>query len=304
MSVAESKKRFIQEMHPLSQVVYCMALFFLALLISHPLYLGALLLTSGIVVMTAGLGKEWLIYLKIGIFMMALIIALNALLSGAGSSIIYESPAIQGWGRITITAESVVYGLGMSLRLLVMMSALCLYNHAVHPDKTLRLLGSSGSKSILAIILAMRLFPLMHQDLRRIIDVQRCRGLKFKNVSWLKRIHNLVPVTGILLSSSLERSMQIGASMYARGYGSGPSSTYRQDLWRPRDILVMTASTAGLLLGLALMVNGEASYTYYPLLEPVRSDDLARASLMAAFYLAPSILYWGWHRCLYLQSKI
>lgn len=304
MPVNEHKNNFIYGLHPLTQVVYCMTVFFLSLLFSHPFYLAALLAATGVMILTAGIRKEWINYLKIGLFMTVMIVVFNALLSSAGSTNVFLSPVIHGWGRIAITEEAIVYGLAMSLRLLVMMSAFCLYNHVVHPDKALRLLGRTGSKAALAIILAVRLFPLMIQDIRRIVDIQRCRGLKYETVSWLQRIHNLFPVTGILLSTSLERSMQMGASMYARGYGSGQCSCYRSDLWRPRDYLITTASIAGFLLGLALTITGNAYFTYYPSLQPISSQDIRCAMLTAGFYLAPTLVYWGWQQCPQLQSKI
>ncbi|NLN86235.1 MAG: energy-coupling factor transporter transmembrane protein EcfT [Syntrophomonadaceae bacterium] len=303
MLAYREEDNLIHKLHPLTTVVFVAVVFVLALVFSHPVYLLGLLLVIGTVIVGAGHYREWKSYLKFSLVMIAIIIIVNGLFVHVGQTIIFTSPDLLGRGRINVSLEALAFGAGMGIRLLVIISAFCLYTCAVHPDKVMKLFGR-GSKSVLIMTLSTRLFPLMVKDYYRIIEVQRCRGVKFDQGRWWQRARNLLPIVSILLVSSLERALQLAESMHARGYGSGPRTSYSRELWRPRDYLILTTVGVGLVLGIWAALQGWSSYSYYPRLPAIQSADVEMTGLIVLMLMVPAVLNWGWGKWPLLKSKI
>jgi len=298
------KNNLIHKLHPVTTVSFIAVIVLLALIFSHPVYLLGLLFAAGAAIVAAGITQEWKSYLQFSLGMITVIIVINTIFVRAGTTVLFFGPRIPGLGRVKITLEALFFGVGMGIRLLAVVSAFCLYTHAVNPDKLLKLLGKFGNKSVLAVTLATRLFPLMVKDFKRITEVYRCRGAKLNTGSWLQRLKNLFPVMNVLLLSCLERSLQLAESMHARGYGSGDRTFYNRDLWRPRDYLILIIVLIGLMTGIWATLKGWASYMYYPRLERFHLNEIKPAGLLTFVLTIPAILNWGWKKWPLLKSKI
>ncbi len=304
MLAYREKNNLIHKLHPLTSVVYISVIILLSLVFSHPVYLLGLLLAVGMVIAASGNLREWKPYLLISLGMIIVIMFVNAVMVQAGSTVLLYGPRVPVLGKIRITLEAICFGAGMGVRLLVIISAFCFYTYTVHPDKVLKLFSSFGNKSVLAIILSTRLFPLMVRDVRRITEVQRCRGVKLDTGSWWERIKNRLPIINVLLLSSLERSMQVAESMQARGYGSGKRTYYSRDLWRPRDYMILSAAAVSLITGIWAALYGWSGYNYYPRLEKFNLDELKPAIFVVLALIVPTVLSWGWKKWPLLKSKI
>lgn len=304
MLTYRAKDNLIYKLHPFTIMAFIMVVFILALLFSAPVFLLGLLLAVISVIKAAGSWDEWKKYIKFSLTLILVIMLINALFAQNGATVLYRSPVLPFCGVLSISLESLVYGLGMSLRLLVIISVFCLYTYVVNPDSSLRLWSGLGSKSVLAITLSTRLFPLMIKDFQRISEVQCCRGAKLYSGKWRERLGNFLPIVSILLLSSLDRSLQISESMYARGYGSGPRSLYQKDLWHPRDYFILSVSAGGLCLGIWAALQGWSAYAYYPVLEKVSLNEITAAVIISMSLMFPALLNWGWILFPSLKSKI
>lgn len=304
MLAYREKNNLIHKLHPITSVAYIAVILLLSLIFSHPVYLLGLLLAVGTVIVASGNLREWKPYLLVSLGMIMVIMFVNAVVVQAGSTVLLYGPRVPVLGKIKITMEAICFGAGMGARLLVIISAFCFYTYTIHPDKVLKLCSRFGSKSVLAITLSTRLFPLMIRDVRRITEVQRCRGLNLDRGSRWQRVKNRLPIINVLLLSSLERSIQLAESMQARGYGSGKRTYYSRDLWRPRDYLILYAVTFSLITGIWAALNGWSGYNYYPRLERLNLAELKPAIFVALFLTVPAVLSWGWEKWPLLKSKI
>jgi len=304
MLTYREKDNLIHKLHPFTTVAFVGIIFLLSLVFSHPVYLLGLLLAVGAVIIAAGHFEEWKVYLKFSIVMILIIMIINAIFVHVGETVLYSGPHIPVIGKISISLEALAFGAGMGIRLLVIISSFCLFTYAVHPDRVLKLFSQWGNKSVLVMTLSTRLFPLMIKDYFRIIEVQRCRGVKFNTGRWWERAKNILPVISVLLVSSLERSLQLAESMHARGYGSGIRTCYTRDLWRPRDYLVLIAVLLSLMTGIWAAIQGRSSYDYYPRLPAINLADVEIASFIVFMLMVPAILNWGWKKWPLLKSKI
>ncbi|PKM78050.1 MAG: energy-coupling factor transporter transmembrane protein EcfT [Firmicutes bacterium HGW-Firmicutes-15] len=304
MLIYREKDNLIHKLHPFTILAFIGVVLMLTLVLSHPVYLLGLFVAVGIVIIAADNYKEWKVYLKYCSALIVLIIIFNAIFSRVGETVLYKSPRLPLLGEIRITLEALAFGAGMGVRLLIIISVFCLYTYAIHPDKVLKLFNKGGSRSVLIIILATRLFPLLMKDFYRITEVQRCRGVKLDTGTRWKRIRNLLPVISVLLQSCLERSLQLAESMYARGYGSGDRSYYNRELWRPRDYLILVGMSMCLVIGVFSTLIGWSNYNYYPRLSGITGREIVITSIMTLTLMIPAILNWGWNKWPLLRSRI
>ncbi len=298
------KDNLIFRLHPVTMSFFTGVVFILALVFSHPAYLTALLLSVILLIISSGIYQNWKTYMRFSFLIIAVIVIVNALFSTAGTTFLWVGPDMGILGQIKISREALFYGLGMSIRLLVIISVFCLFTYTVDSDRLIGIIGAAGSKTALLISMSTRLFPLLMNDFERIHEIQRSRGVQAVQGSWIKRVRSLQPASSVLLLSSMERSMQMSESMYARGFGSGPRSSYRRELWRPRDIIVNAASALVLLMGLWAGLAGRARYSFYPVLDPVLLDHLKVPLILFLVLLVPVFLNQGWIRWPLLRSKI
>lgn len=304
MLIYKERNNLIHKLHPFTMVTFVTVVLLLSLIFSNPIYLVALFTAVSAVIIAAGNLKEWQGYLKFSVMMIVLLMFVNVIFVHEGETVLLYGPHIPVLGKIDITLESLAYAAGMGIRLLVIISAFCLYTYAVNPDKVLKLFGKWGNRSVIIITLSTRLLPLVVKDYQRIIEVQRCRGVKFDNVGLWKRAKNIVPVINVLLLSALDRAMQLAESMYARGYGSKNRTYYIRDSWRPRDYLILAALLLSVFIGCLVAWLGWANYTYYPVLTSVSLKETSAAVVLLVLLMLPAILNWGWERCPLLRSKI
>lgn len=302
----QEKGLFLQNLHPGTAFFYIAVLLVLALAFNHPLYLLGLLFVTVLVIWAADGLAAWEGYLKIAMVMVLLIMIINPLMSKAGQTLLWQGPSLPILGRPAVTLEAICYGAAMGVRLLCIISIFCLYNQMVHPDRFLNLFSRFTHKSALVLSLATRLFPVMAANMNNIREVQQLRGVDFKKGTWKERIGKYAALFNILLVSSLEGSLQMAEAMQARAYGSGHRSSYRRDIFRPRDGILLAGCLFSLALAICGAVLGVGTFTYYPQLSHLFDGPHALAVLVAilAGLALPAVLSWGWHRCQYLKSKI
>lgn len=304
MPLYEQKEGLFYHVHPLTMTIYIMSVFILGLALTHPVYQGLLFMVTLVALWVSGNIGHWRAYAKFALPMVVILMVVNGIFVKAGATVLYNGPTVPVFGKLRITLEALAYGGGMGLRLLVVISIFCLFTYTVQPDRFMKLFGPFGNRTVFVMTLAIRLFPLMVTDYRRIIEVQRCRGVQFDHVPWHRRVKNIFPVTSVLLLSSLERSFLQAESMYARGYGSGMRTVFHRELWRRRDTIMVALTLGGLLVGIITGLTGDGLYTYYPRMGTIKIKDLALALLVAIPLLMPVVMDWGWRRWPALRSKI
>ncbi len=300
-----SRQNLIDRLDARAVMLHCGVVAVLAFVLSSPLFLAALVVGVWLLVAAAGLLRECRPQLIAGASMAAAIVVANPLVSREGSTLLLRGPILPVIGRFTVSAEAVVFGFAMGLRLLAVLGAFALYSTALDADATARLLSRISFGSALIVALAARLFPAMTRDATRIADAQRCRGARLDGGSTRQRILARRPLLDSLLLTSLERAVQIAESMESRGYGRKPRSRLPLARWQPKDWLVAGGSLISFALGLSLAIGGVSSFEYYPALRGSGSGlAVAYAVAFASVLAAPSLLVRGWDKSAWLRSRI
>ena len=285
--------RLLEHTDPRAVLGYLGAVMIVAFSIQHPLYLA--LLTASVWIVLASLVPRHVYtpYLTYGALAALGVMAINPLVSRAGASILWTGPTLPLVGPFTVSAEAIVFGVGMGLRLLCVVAVFALYSSVVDPDALYRMLAPLSQGTALVVAMSVRLFPTTAHDATRIMDAQRARGLRLDSGSWATRVRARGPVMDALLMPSLERAMGLAEALESRGYGRAGRTRLPGEGFSQGDRVVAALALVVLVAGLAIAL-GPGRYAYYPVLpDPAQPLDAMLAVALAALVAFPLALSGG-----------
>jgi energy-coupling factor transport system permease protein len=257
----------LHALHPGAKLALAFGVLVASLLLSHPAYLLALI-AGTVVLATAGrVLREWWRFVRLFGVVALTVVAINALASLGGDTVLWEGPMLPNFGRVAISLEGLAFGSAMAMRLLAAVSAFTVLSLTLHPDDLTRLMSGRAYRSGLALSLSTRLYPVVVRDASAIVDAQRSRGLDLDSGGRLARFRNRLPVAVPLFHSSLERAVGIAEAMEARGFGSGPRTRWRPRPWTVHDALALGCSAAIVAAAALLVLWVAGSPTYYPVMD-------------------------------------
>jgi energy-coupling factor transport system permease protein len=291
------RPRPLQSTSPAAAVTYLGSLVVVAFLYSNPI----VLLAVGIAVVLAGrlAGAHAAVRaaLWMGLTLAALIVIVNALVVSRGATVLARLGEWPLFGQVDITAEAIVAGAVLGLRAAVVMVAFAVYSACVDPDRVLRALRPLAGRSALTATLVSRLVPVAAADAGRLRDAARLRGPGAAPVG-------KAPLARRLLAGSLDRAVDVAATLELRGYslGAPPAAKgatrfpavgwkKRYATGRPRsryDRRFYAVGLAVLAFAIAGKVLGADAFSEYPAIEVGASaTTLAVSAVVALGGLAP-----------------
>ena len=280
----QNKETVIHRLNPIVKLTWGTILIILSLLFDHPLYILALFIPLVLAIKSAGIWQEWVSMLKPTLWLGISIIVINALVSYNGEHILVSAPfTLPVMGRPVITVEAMVYGAAMASKLIVIISAFTFVNLTVHPDDIMSvfLKMKFPPKSVLVTSLSTRFIPCLIEDVERISDAYRTRGVVLDTGNWLRKIKNRAGTIIPLLTNSLDRALQVAEAMEARAFGTGQKRVfYREIRMSALDIAAITTiGVIPLITGMTLRVMKYGSYKFYPTLGEITPGSLEWALL-------------------------
>lgn len=163
----------------------------------------------------AGAGAALRVALRMGATLALLIVAVNALVVDRGETVLARLGEWPLLGRVDVTGEAIAAGAAIGLRAAVAMLAFAVYSACVDPDRVLRALRPFAGRSALTATLVSRLVPVAAADAGRLREAGRLRG---PGAAALGR----AALARRLLAGSLDRAVDVAATMELRGYGLKP----------------------------------------------------------------------------------
>jgi energy-coupling factor transport system permease protein len=234
------------------------------------------------------------LYLYLAGFIVVVRMLFRFVFGGAeGSTIILRLPEIPlpAWAagiRLLgdVSAESVLGGLYDGLRLATMVVCLGAANALANPKRLLKGLPSALYEVGTAVIVALSVFPQLGESAQRVRAARRLRG-----GDGARRFHALRAIAIPVLEDALDRSLQLAASMDARGYGRAGTVPRRA---RAATGALMIAGLLGVCVGIYASLDGSSPRF---LAGPVLAAGVAVA--LAGFRLAGRRV----HRSIYRPDR-
>lgn len=256
----------VRRLRPGVAFTYTLTLAASALVVANPLQAFTLLVLIVGALAASGVLKASWPYVRISLYVAGVMLVVNPLFGSAGLDVLWSRDL--GIFTIRVTIQGVVFGISSAIRLASVILAFSLLNLAVDADDQLAIMSRVSFRSGLVLSLASRLLPVFSRDAGRITDAQRARGVQLDHGRRRERAAARLPLLACMLTQSLERAVDVAASMEARGYGAGKRTRWVR---RRRWALADTASLAAALTVLATLAAGVAaglwSFTFFPLLE-------------------------------------
>jgi energy-coupling factor transport system permease protein len=188
---------------------------------------------------------------------LGIFIAINGLVAQRGDTVLVHGLWLPLLGAGDVTAEALAEGATVALRIVVVLMAFAVHSACVDPDDMLRLLRPLARRSALTATLIARLVPLALADYVRLADAAALRGPAAAPVGRAALARRLV-------AGSLDRAVDVAATLELRGYAFGPPRTARgrHRSRHGRRLGATGAAIAG--IALAARAAGAGSFDPYP----------------------------------------
>jgi energy-coupling factor transport system permease protein len=271
----------LQSARPGAAVAYLGALVVVAFLYSNPLVLAAAGAAACLAGRLAGARVAVRAALRLGLGLALLIVVVNALVVDRGETVLARLGHWPVFGQVDVTLEAIVAGVSIGLRAAVTMVAFAVYSACVDPDKVLRALRPLAARSALTATLVSRLVPVAAADAGRLRDAARLRGPGAAEVG-------KGPLARRLLAGSLDRAVDVAATLELRGYSlSGPRGARRRE---PSRYDARFYAVAAVVLAVAILgkLLGADDFRAYPTIAiGLGPATLAVSAVVLASGLAP-----------------
>lgn len=211
-----------------------------ALTTRNPAYLLLLLLATAVVQLALPRASPrmagWGFFLKAGLLLWLFTIPLNALTVHAGTTVLFTLPrSIPLIGSIVggpITLEATAYGFLSGLGLLAVILVFVTFNRAVDAYRLLRHTPAVLFHTGVTTTIALTFVPQATVTLGEIREAQAIRGHRWRG------LRDLLPLILPLLTTALERALQLAESMEARGFATPPVRSQAARRWGQRLLLL------------------------------------------------------------------
>lgn len=251
------RKNIFQVYHPAVIFLYFISVIVFAMCSMNPVYVGISLI----------IGSCYSVFLKgmrhfvknAGYYIIVLIVisAANSLFNSRGLTVLFYL------GGIPITAEAICYGLcsgGMLVSVLIWFSC---YSEIMTSDKFLALFGKVVPTISMMISMILRYIPDTIRKSKE-IGISRQALLGGKKLTKKAKVNSMINMTSILMSWSMEESIETADSMRSRGYGTAKRTVYNKYSLNFYDCLALIILIALVVTnGFAIFSKGN-NFKFYP----------------------------------------
>jgi len=245
----------LHRLDPRAKLFGLLVAFALTLVFNHPGYVAA---AAAAIVLAAGIGRCF-----VNLWRLRVIFVLLFLFSVVLWPLMLRGPTLVArLGPLSVTRESLLYGLAVGLRLDAMVAAGLVFLSTTRVEEFtsgLRRLGLPFPVSF-AFSLAFRLVPTFAESAYTIIQAQKSRGLDLESGGLLTRLRRHVPLLIPAVVCAIRNTDLLAMTLESRGYGaSGRRTDYLELRFRWRDALICLALTAALGVAMWWRLSGHGA---------------------------------------------
>jgi energy-coupling factor transport system permease protein len=270
--------------------LWALALSAAALLLYHPFALAVLVFAVLLAGAAAGLGPALLRSMRTASIVALPIVLINVLVDRDGLTVFARLGDLGPFGQGDLTVEALVYGAVIALKITALILITTLASLAVDPDALLRICRRLSFRSALTASLALRMFPLLAADTARLAEAQRTRPPRpAVGRARPARLRAHATVIAAVLAGSLDRAMDVAATLEVRGFAAAPRAPRLHRPWSRHDLAFAASACAILALALLARLGDLASFTAYPLVQatPLGPGLLALCAALLLVALLP-----------------
>ncbi len=291
------------------------ALVVAALACESPVVLAALVAALVAAGAASGVGRQVVRSLRMAAIVALPIVVVNVIVSRDGLTVFLRLGDLGPFGEGNLTVEALVYGVVIALKVSLLMLATTLGSLTVDPDELLRFVRRLSFRSALTASLATRMVPVLAGDARRLAEAQRTRAVPAQRkgrassvpagtaMATRTRPHTRArarasragtyaraqgTLVSAILSSSLDRALDVAATLELRGFAEARRAQRRAVPWSRHDLAFASSAVAVVALALGARVAGFAAFEAYPEIKAAGAGETIVLSVaLALAILAP-----------------
>lgn len=165
-----------------------------------------------------------------------------------------------------ITLEALAYGMAAAVLLTAVVIWFVSFNVVMSSDKLIYIFGKAAPVLGLTLSMIFRFIPLLKNRFREIRMGQQCMGRHTEGGIFAKT-RQLCKEVSILISWSLEASIETSDSMEARGYGLHGRTSFHLFKMSPTDWTALAAISFTGIIAMIGCVMGKTSIYFYPVIK-------------------------------------
>lgn len=278
-------KSYFAGCHPAVNLIYFVLVIGMTMFSTDPFFLAATLLFSWIYSVLLMGKKAVKLNLLFTVPMLTVMALVNTLFTHNGATLLFKLNGQR------ITLEALLYGIAGAVLLIAVIIWFSCFNVAMSSEKLIYIFGRATPVLGLTLSMVFRFIPLLKKRFKEITMGQRCMGRHVEG-GLLKRIRQIGKEVSILVSWSLEASIETADSMEGRGYGLPGRTSFhlykmaRED-WLMAGWFLLTGGIS--IVGCAM---GKTSIYYFPRLVLRQWDAFTVITMVAyaALMATPIIL--------------
>ena len=206
--------------HPAVNFLFFVGAIGMSVVIQHPAYLLAGIVTGAIYYLLLNGKKGWNTILGL-LPMFVILTAINPLFNTLGATPLFHL------GSRPYTLEAMLYGAALASMFVIMMLWFGCYNKVLTSDKFTCLFGNLIPSISLLLVMVFRMVPNFIRKTQQIISARKSIGKGISETATTReKLQDGGTVLGALTSWALEGSVVTGDSMRARGYGTAKRSSF------------------------------------------------------------------------------
>jgi energy-coupling factor transport system permease protein len=225
---------------------------------SNPIVLAGAAAGTVVAGLAAGAGRALAVAARYGLALAAVFIAVNAIASQRGETILVRGYDLPLLGRIDVSGEALVEGAVLAGRVVIVMLAFAVLSASVDPDRLLRSLRPVARRSALTATLIARMAPLAARDHARLREAAVLRGPAAAPVGRATMLQRLV-------AGALDRAVDVAATLELRGYAHGAPRTASQRPPGRHSARFAVAGLAVIAMAIAGLLGGAGEMQGYPI---------------------------------------
>lgn len=230
--------------HPAVNFLFFAGAIGMSVVIQHPAYLLAGVITGGIYYLLLNGVKGWKTMAGL-VPMFVILTVVNPLLNTRGIT-----PLFTLFGR-PYTLEALCYGAALAGMFVIMMLWFGCYNKVLTGDKFTSLFGNWIPSVSLLLVMVFRMVPNLVRKAKQMIGARKSIGKGAgASATGKEKLSDGMTVLGALTGWALEGGIVTGDSMRARGYGTAKRTSFAIYRMTPTDWALL--AIMGVLLGLTV----------------------------------------------------
>lgn len=244
--------------HPAVNLIYIAFVLIITMITLNPYIIGTSWLVSAIVWFVTNKENKFIINIITGLPIIIFTVVIQPIFSNTGTTVLFYI------NDKAVTLEAYIYGAVMGVLFVTVIQWIGCCRVFIDSEKLYYLFGRIAPLLGLTFSMILRFIPLLRSRYREIHDAQIAMGRHRLSAKKLDQVRQYLKEISILISWSLENSIETSKSMESRGFGLKGRTTYHLYHLKKTEIGLIAVLFTALCASFCIIITGKVSVYYMP----------------------------------------